>query len=635
MNPFKSEKIPDALVRLITCTQLAGLYEWDYVPSVEDGFYGMSCGKYVPFAQTVMQCFTDLLKGDVSGALTEYTSYCNAYTGTHCSLKESFQNFTNGSNYLVDKPMSKNYGPIEFEYAVLAENFNYHYYIYHNFELAFNCSMVINIFVWIIVLLLALQKRINSPWLKKLRAKFTPTIGTTHHTESKIFGWYLTILPTRGETWFLLLFLVANVMVSCWNYPLFGSMNGEGKLIFLATCIANRTGGLAFGLLPLTILLAGRNNIISELTAMPYSCMMFYHKWAARMMTVYGCLHGALWILYCIWKQSGLLSMYLKADPLWSWGIFITFLSIVILLKSTYLWKSRNYEMFLTLHILFAILFFYGCFKHCETLGWLGWIFLSIGIWFADRLLRIIRISKFGGFKHAYGRILDTEHEIFQIRIPNSHNFKFFPGCYAFLYVWNTKLFWHSHPFTLMRHNNEIEIIIKAKAGMTKELYEKLPKDGSQFPIRIALEGPYGHEAPIDKYDHALLVTSGTAVPGPISYLQSMQKIEDCHFVWVISNEKFLNYMRYSLEPLLKKRGIFDIYITRPLGIDISWVPSVVNIYHGRPNIQEIVHQDLSKWKNSVVISCALPFIDDQIRNYVAEEMKEGTVDFYDELQVW
>ena len=637
MSSFKSPEIPDAEVRLITCNLLAGQFQWGYTKSENDGFFGVCCGNYLPFAQTVMQCFVDLLQGDKVAAITEYTTYCNAYTGTNLSIENSLEQFANGSNHLISNPgAGANYVPILLSSDVLKQNYYFFYYIYHNFKLAFDCSMMVNISIWIIICLLAIQKRLNCRLLRKVRSRFTSTISTTHHTETKIFRWYLTILPTIGETWFLLIFLIINVLVSTIHYPLYESNTGEGKMVFLVKCVANRTGGLAFGLLPLTVLLAGRNNIISSLTGMPYCTMIFYHKWAARLMTIFGFTHGMLWSGYCLWKEAELLANYLKTTPLFRWGVIITDLSIILVLTSTYMWKSRRYELFLTLHIVLAAVFFYGCYKHCEELGWLGWIYLSVALWVMDRAIRLIKLLRFGGMKLAYCTVLDSEHEIFQVSIPNSGAMRFFPGCYAFLYVWNTRLFWHGHPFSLMKNGTDIIIIIKAKDGMTRELYNKLPKDGTIYPIRAALEGPYGHEAPVENYDHALFVTSGTALPGPISYLQRMHNMKDFHFVWIISNERFLNYMRYALESLLQQRkGNFEIYITRPLSIDISWVPSTLSIHHGRPLLEDIIHQDLSKWKNSVVVSCAMPFVDDQVRNYVAKEMQQGTVDFYDELQVW
>lgn len=638
MNSFRSPQIPDGVVKLITCNLLSGQYNWGYSRALEDGFYDIGCGNYIPCAQTVMQCLVDLSGGDQLAALNEYTTYCNAYSGKNISLESALKQLVNGTQYLISNPSSNatNYAPLAFSMKNLEENYNFFHFIFMNFYWAFDCSMLINLTVLAVIILLAIEQKFQFPWLRKIRSRFTSTIANTHHTETKIGGWYVTILPTIGETYILLFLLVICVLSSVVYYPLHESITGEGKIAFLAKCIANRTGGIAFGLLPLTVLLVGRNNMICCLTGMPYCSMIFYHKWAARLMTLYGSVHGVLWIGYLVWNQRGEFMNYSKDTTLILWGFLICIISVILIIKSVYMWKSRHYELFLSLHIILAAVFFYGCYKHSEELGWLGWINLSVALWFMDRILRLFKIFKFGGLKLAYCKVLDPDNEIFQIAIPNTGSLKFFPGCYAFLYVLNTKLFWHSHPFSLMKQGNKIIIVIKAKTGMTKELYNKLPKDGTNYPIRVCLEGPYGHNAPVDCYDHALLITSGTAIAGPISYLQRMQKIDDCHFIWIISNERFLDHMRYALERLMvDNRCSLDIYITRPLGLDISWVPKSTRIHIGRPNIDDVVHEDLSCWKNSAVVSCALPLIDDHVRNSVAREMSLGTVDFYDELQVW
>ncbi len=80
MNSFRSPQIPDGVVKLITCNLLSGQYNWGYSRALEDGFYDIGCGNYLPCAQTVMQCLVDLSGGDQLAALNEYTTYCNAWS---------------------------------------------------------------------------------------------------------------------------------------------------------------------------------------------------------------------------------------------------------------------------------------------------------------------------------------------------------------------------------------------------------------------------------------------------------------------------------------------------------------------------------------------------------------------------
>lgn len=636
MNPFRTHDISKTLEQIIACKVLADQYEWGYSPSKSDLYYSMACGAYLPYAQTVMQCFVDL--GGMEKAedsLGMYTSSCQKISSFNRSIDEVISQFYNGTKYLVDIPLDLNYVPVKFDAELLFENYEFFHFIYRNFDYAYDASLLINSLIWALIFLLGLQKHFNSNWIRKLRSAFTHTISRTHHNETKLFNFYLTLLPTKGEACILVSILLINVLTSCIYYPLRAAGNGEGKLVFLIKCMANRTGGLAFGHLPLTIMLAGRNNIIQHLTGLPYSSMIFYHKWAARMVWIYGTIHGVLWMSYYVWKDPQLLISYVSSDPLWMWGVGAIILVISILLTSVYSWRSRRYEIFLTLHIGLAATFIYACFKHCESLGWLGWIYISTALWLADRILRIIRIIKFGGFKHAYAKVVDTENAIFQITIPNSYSFKFFPGCYGFLYIWNTKLPFRGHPFTLMRNNEVIEILVKVKGGITMELYQKIPQNGTKIPIRVALEGPYGHEAPVAEFSHTLLIASGTALAGPISYLNSMEKTHSSHLIWITTNEKLFQQQTFLMDLLSELKVNVDIYVTRPSGVSISWLPENINIHRGRPDLEKVISEDLKNWNKSAVVCCALPVIDDKVRDIVADEMLVRDIYFHDELQVW
>lgn len=663
---FHSASIPVSLEVMITCVSVANEFQWlldenhGGSPS-PDAFYDKACGGYVPYMQTSTDCFVHYNSDSISlnDSLASYQRYCNAFSKSQLSFGQVYSIWSNGTRYLKnasDIDTSKYIStPFILPEHVVTPNLNSFHYIYYNFAAAFNFSIIINSLVFATLALLYLTKntRLNNRVLRYIRSKFLipPISGTTHHTETKLLHWYTTILPTRGEFVFLAFFVVINVILASYNYPLFKTKN-EGKGIFLLKCVANRTGGLSFGLIPLIILLAGRNNLVQHMTGLPYSSMIFFHKWVARTMTFYGVLHGTLWCLYAFLEKAGLFRFYFENFSYWRWGIYISGAAVALLIQSIYCIKSRHYEIFLILHISLALFFLVGCYYHCEELGWTGWIFLSSGLWVIDRILRFWNICyKFGGYRHAHASIMSNENKIFKITIPNVdfEKFEFFPGCFAYLYVKGRKWFWQSHPFTLLKHGSDIEIVIKAKEGLTKNLFELLPTDGTRIPIRVALEGPYGHEAPVTDYSDVLLLTSGTGIPGPISYLEKVieqqEKVRKLHFVWIVPNEDFVNLMKENISDIFQKVSMggmsvnIDFFVTRPRDvIDISWLPSEIHVHKGRPNIKVLIEEDLSNSTGDVaVVSCAIPQLDDEIRSCIGHSLplNKHITHYYDELQVW
>lgn len=56
--------------------------------------------------------------------------------------------------------------------------------------------------------------------------------------------------------------------------------------------VANRTGVIAFAVLPLVILFSGRNNILLWLTNWSHSTYMLLHRWVARIFAVQVIVHS-------------------------------------------------------------------------------------------------------------------------------------------------------------------------------------------------------------------------------------------------------------------------------------------------------------------------------------------------------
>lgn len=651
---------------MISCVFETNQYSW----LVEDGdgpFYGKACGQYTPYMQTALHCFVKYSgEGSTQDKLERYTNYCSRFAGSELGSQDYLMAWENATRYLQDgrliapgQPLSS---PIVMPDEVVRGTLNYFHYIYYNFSAAFSFSVWINsaVAVAILVAVFANRSRANDKVTRFLRSKIlVPAVfGTSHHSETRALPFYKVILPTRGEAVAMAVFIALNLVLAIFNYPLIKT-KFDSKAIFLAKCVANRTGGLAFGLIPVTILLAGRNNIVQRLTGLPYSSMIFFHKWCSRTMTMYALVHAGAWMLYGIFGEPESVWSMFRTYAYWRWGTAALLASVVLIVHSIHSIKARWYEIFVVIHIAMALLFLWACLKHCSDLGWLGWIYLSLGLWGSERAARLWRLLiGFGGYQSGYAQLVSHEDHVYKIVVPHtrSRRFRFFPGCYAFLYIQAQPWLWQSHPFSLMTTDEGYEILVKAKDGLTRQLFDTLPHDvEARVPLRLALEGPYGHEAPLQRYQDVLVLASGAGIPGPISYLQKLVQdpasIRRFTFVWVVPTERLLSAMR---DQLLRAAQLaahadpktlfeFQVYVTRPqlaaaANSRPAWIPPQIQLVHGRPDVRLLLTHFCKHASGDIAIaSCANPTLDDLLRRYVSELIaySDHRLDFYDELQVW
>ncbi|SCU83676.1 LADA_0C12882g1_1 [Lachancea dasiensis] len=665
---FHSSPVPPDLLVLMACVSEADRLDWMFRDDPDASFYDKACGSYLPYMQTTMKCFMSFASEHsknlpVEARLDEYRGLCAQVTNSSLSenaYERIWSNATRHFQSYLPVPDAALTAPVVIPDNVVLPSLKYYRGTFYNLTAGFTFSLAINGFVAIIILLAvwARHSKSNGKLSRYVRSRvLIPAVfDTTHHSETRVLPFYKVILPTRGEAVTLACFLLANAGLSLYNYPVLSSKM-DTKLFFLVRCIANRSGGLAFGLIPMTILLAGRNNFIQQLTGAPYSSLIFFHKWAARTMTFYAVVHSILWVAYVAIRMRVSLWYFFVSFAYWRWGVIATVASAVLVLHSVHILKAKQYEIFLVVHISLALIFLYGCWKHCAEFGWLGWIYLAAGLWVWDRICRAWRfLFASGGYKNAYAQVLSTSDEIFRITVPcvDKRHFKFFPGCYAFVYVNGRKWFWQSHPFTLMNSGEALHVLVRAKNGLTRDIFCALPSDGARLPLRIALEGPYGHEAPLRSYSNVLLLASGAGIPGPASYLQKLIDSHDhceviqCTFVWIVPSESLIDTMRDTLLTICKKIGKAHmkiqykllIYVTRSQGgnADLEWLPHEIELHKFRPSVETLI-QDFCKESSGTIaiVSCANPGLDDLARRYIAQaiQVHPARIDYFDELQVW
>jgi hypothetical protein len=260
--------------------------------------------------------------------------------------------------------------------------------------------------------------------------------------------------PTCGQGIYIALFVIINVVLCAVNYEprqpsaWYSSLWGE-----VMAYIFYRFGAYAPALLPVVVLFSSRNNILLWLTNWSHSTYLLLHRWIARMFTLYAILHSIM----------GLMIYASEANTVWwIWGAVATITSVILMIGSGLYVRRAQYEIFLISHILLAIFTIVGCWYH--IIGWYNsmglnwpehnaggyeiWIYFTCALWFSDRLLRIIRMLRFGT-RRAEVTELGSEYvrvDIAGIRLdqePGKHIYAYFPTL-------NLLRPWENHPFSII-----------------------------------------------------------------------------------------------------------------------------------------------------------------------------------------
>ncbi|KAF5971582.1 ferric reductase Fre2p [Fusarium bulbicola] len=410
-----------------------------------------------------------------------------------------------------------------------------------------------------------------SSWRSKFYGYFIdpPAWGRQHSVATLGIG----MVPTRGQALFILYLIAINCLATFAGYP-----NYAPNAIFpdrhyeLMRHIGNRAGSVAFANIPVVILYAGRSSVLLRLTNWSYSTFLLLHRWTATICVVQVALHSLLWLRIMIEGDSYPLVL---TYPYWYVGVVGTVAFSALIPFSMLPIRKIMYEVFLITHIVLTIGALVGSWYHIVFLyedkgGYEIWLIIAFAFWGLERLLRILRVSRYG-IKKAYVTRIDDKY--LRIDIPDvdahGHCFAYFPTL-----SWRV---WENHPFSIVncskgqldgesltpssashtQSENEgaispteasaskemggamsnirqlrvqcnatkpgITLFVQNLRGMTAKLAKKAD---TGIAIPVLIESSYGHEdtsrfEPNTEYPNTLVISGGVGIAGALSSLQA------------------------------------------------------------------------------------------------------------------
>jgi predicted ferric reductase len=192
-----------------------------------------------------------------------------------------------------------------------------------------------------------------------------------------------------------------------------------------------------------------------------------------------------------------------------------------------------------------------------------------------------------------------------------------------------------------------ISLIMKAKKGLTRKLYDKASKTPTgTLTTWGAIEGPYGGHDSMASYGTTILFAGGVGITHCVGYLHhlilqyqagtsSTQKIL---LVWSIQNTEALEWVRTWMDQILRMDGRRDVlriqlFVTKPRhrGEVIS-NSGAVQMLPGRCNPVTILKKEMQERVGAVGVTvCGPGAFADSVRSAVREVVTDGNIEFIEE----
>lgn len=332
--------------------------------------------------------------------------------------------------------------------------------------------------------------------------------------------------------------------------------------------LALRSGMMALGLMPFIYVLGSKVNFISLLTGVSHEKLQVYHQWLARFMLFLATIHVIPFIHQPLADHgaAGLRAEFFS-DSINTTGVIAYACLFVLSFASMTGIRERCYELFLLIHVPVAILFLGYMFVHCQGLltSWrylwatAAMYMLSVFLRFATQLCQnsFLSLAKCRVEALPSGLTKMTVESAMRWR-PGQHVFVRFPGLAPL----------SAHPFTIVSmpspddHQlmSTVVLMAKARQGITKRLYDQAnqvqsiqQRDG--VSLSAILDGPYGQDASVSCFQHALLLAGGSGITFvlasllELSWLWQQKKAvtQRVHLVWSMRDPQSLEWAREHL----------------------------------------------------------------------------------------
>lgn len=437
---------------------------------------------------------------------------------------------------------------------------------------------------------------------------------------------------TRLDLVLSLLFIIQATLSTALSYTVeLPNMYINDAYFLTLDLIGYRSGIIAFSLMPVAFVFGLRNNPFCVLTGLPQAVLIRYHKLVAIVMCIEAMIHSAVWTAYAI-RSGGYITWVI--DDYWRWGIVGTVLIYLMMFQSVAILRKLAYEVFLLTHKVFGWLFIVAMWYHCNTLGWMGWVYSLIALTAYDRVMRLVKtfILNRGYTQIAVTVVSDTT---LKISIPKSEVFHsvYKAGNHVYLSFYHWPIWYQclqSHPYTIVsspvESPNVVSIYVRVKRGTTKALASLRGDEKGVVRMWALIEGPYGDG--VKKYGEKDAIVGIAGGLGLASLLPSLLlRPQGARLYWVVKHMDDVDFLHREVEYLRANGCEVHVFVNR------SEVDSeeelgdrkFLTVVSERPNVDKWVSDCCEAQDRDIhVLSCGPGSMDDDVERSVRRHIVVG-----------
>ncbi|KAG6228144.1 hypothetical protein E4U26_001213 [Claviceps purpurea] len=536
----------------------------------------------------------------------------------------------------------------------------------------------------------------TSRWLKR-NVTVPAAFGYRAATET----WCGTI-PLRVQVLTLGVFAGINILFSIRGYKItpvnlyFGSETQQ-----ILRYVSDRTGIISFANFPLIWLFGMRNNAAIWLTGWDFGTYNNFHRWIARIATLQAVVHSVGYTVIAFHEGGWAYFAGYWTHMYWVVGEVATVVMCALVACSIYWLRRKNYELFLILHVVMSVVVLATMLGHVSIFNGeydaLFWI--PVLLWVFDRAMRILRILFFNPTTKATvaAALYSPAANMVRLEIPcRVDAYPAQPGTYYYLSILDDTRFWESHPFTVASVGDArspnlktfceqiplletdtiagegtpdapttkttpntgkiLTFLIRPYDGFTSRLRDLAASASPRpAPIRVLVDGPYGHHQPLHLFNRVVFIVGGSGVVLPISYLQGLagqsretNNMTSMQLHWAVREPALAAEVvaRDMLDALaLADDGTLSINVyfsaeTLPSSDGVRLPPQIARHYQ-RPSARHIVTQaaeDCAADRESLaVVACGPARLADDARRAVVEAMDRTCceIEYFEEKFRW
>ena len=521
-------------------------------------------------------------------------------------------------------------------------------------------------------------------WLKK-HLIYAP-LGKKRHNRELQLSSVVNYGTIPGRIHFLLLFVYAlSQLVYCvmldWNTSEKGKLMAE---------LRGRSGILAtVNMVPLVVL-AGRNNPCIALLRVSFDTYNLFHRWIGRICAVESLIHFFAWMAaYIMAKGDDATIAVFVNNKFLQFGLIAVIAIVILTLHSLSPIRHAFYETFLHLHQFLGFAAFLGVYVHLcsKMLPAFPFILAVIVCWLIERLWRIGRIirlnySRSGGKTSMIVEALPANACRVTYQLPNHVTIR--PGSHVYAYIPWISL-WQSHPFSVAWTNVEsgppiaadlgsisdptdlegqtsnklvaskapttVSLIVCARSGMTKKLYEKAREaENNKLFLSGFIEGPYsGHDSMVS-YGTVIMFAGGGGITHHLIQIRHLllgakaqtvatRKIV---LVWSIRDVDAMEWVKPWMNEILAMEGRRDVlsirvYASKPsVPINTSKAKPTMQIIEGRCDPGAVLDEIIPQRVGATMVSvCGPGALADSVRHETRRFLQTANIVLNEESFTW